>query len=316
MARLTARKVETARAGRHSDGGGLLLDVKATGKASWLFRYQIGGRRRDMGLGPARGDGAVPLAEARLHAAQAREALRAGADPLERRAAAAAEAKAAALAAARGKTFRDAAALFIEANAAAWRSAVHRRQWTNSLRDHAHPLLGDLPVADIGTAEVMAVLEPLWRRAPETASRLRGRIEAVLDYARARGWRSGENPARWRGHVAHMLPPRRRLAPVRRHPSVAWQRAGALAAELRAQEGIAARAVEFALLTASRSGEARGARWSEIDLDAAVWTLPPARMKSGREHRGLGDAGGVAAAARGDGRRRQLRRRAAGRRPR
>jgi integrase len=239
-----------------------------------------------MGLGPARGDGAVPLAAARLHAAQAREALRAGADPLERRAAAAAEAKAAALAAAaRGMTFRAVAMAYIEANAAAWRSAVHRRQWTNSLRDHAHPLLGDLPVADIGAAEVMAALEPLWRRAPETASRLRGRIEVVLDYARARGWRSGENPARWRGHVAHLLPPRRRLAPVRHHPSVAWQRAGALAAELRAREGIAARAVEFALLTAARSGEVRGARWSEVDLDAGVWTLPPARMKSGKEHR-------------------------------
>jgi integrase len=131
----------------------------------------------------------------------------------------------------------------------------------------------------------MAVLEPLWRRAPETASRVRGRIEAVLDYAKARGWRSGENPARWRGHVAHMLPPKRRLAPVRHHPSVAWQRAGALAAELRAQEGIAARAVEFVLLTAARSGEVRGARWGEFDLDAGMWMLPPARMKSGREFR-------------------------------
>jgi integrase len=131
----------------------------------------------------------------------------------------------------------------------------------------------------------MAVLEPLWRRAPETASRLRGRIEAVLDFARARGWRSGENPARWRGHVAHMLPPRRRLAPVRHHPSVAWQRVGALAAELRAREGIAARAVEFVLLTAARSGEVLGARWGEVDLDAAVWTVPAGRMKPGREHR-------------------------------
>lgn len=177
------------------------------------------------------------------------------------------------------------AGLYIAANEAGWRNAKHRAQWVATLEAYAYPHMGDLPAGAVETAHVMAALEPIWREKPETASRLRGRIEAVLDYAKARGWREGENPARWRGHVANMLPARGKVAKVKHHAALPWREIGGFMATLRAGSGLAARALELAILTAARSGEVLNARWSEIDLEEAVWTVPAERMKAGREHR-------------------------------
>jgi integrase len=283
--------------GRYGDGAGLFLLVRPPspkqaaagakdGGRFWLFRYRVAGRMREMGLGAVDGKGAVTLKQARDKAAELHRLVKDGVDPLAQRAVAAAAAKAvAAEAIARAKTFRDVAELYIAAHESGWRNAKHRAQWGSTLAAFAYPHMGDLAVADVATAHVMAALEPIWHAKPETASRLRGRIEAVLDYAKARGWRSEENPARWRGHVANMLPKRSKVAPVKHHAALAWQEVGTFMTELRAAEGLAARAVELTILTAARSGEVLNALWSELDLDEAVWTVPAARMKAGKEHR-------------------------------
>jgi integrase len=212
--------------------------------------------------------------------------VRAGRDPLEDRQADAEAKRAAALAAqARAKSFRDVADAYIAGHEAGWRNAKHRTQWSATLEAYAHPIMGSLPVADVDTGHVMAVLEPIWRTKAETASRLRGRIEAILDYAKARGWRSGENPARWRGHVANMLPNRAKVQPVEHHAALPWREIGGFIAALRPMDGLAAQALLLTILTAARSGEILGSRWSEIDLSEAVWTIPGSRMKAGREHR-------------------------------
>lgn len=177
------------------------------------------------------------------------------------------------------------AAAYIAAHEASWRNAKHRQQWGNTLADYAFPVLGKLGVGMIGTADVTRVLEPIWRDKPETAARVRGRIEAVLDYAAAREWRTGENPARWRGHLANILPARAKLARVEHHAALPWRDVGAFMATLAEQEGIAALALRFAILTAARTGEVIGARWGEIDASNAIWTVPAARMKAQQEHR-------------------------------
>jgi integrase len=284
---LSAAKVaKEKKPGRYSDGGGLQLFVKPSGTAVWVLRYSAGGTRRDMGLGTARGPGAVTLAEAREKAAALRRMVGAGTDPLEyRRAAEAAAAAAAQAAAARTRTFDEVARLFLEAHERGWRNAKHRAQWAMTLREYAGPHLGRLPVADVETAHVAAALRPLWHDKPETATRLRGRIEAVLDYAAVHGWREGANPARWRGHLDKVFPRRAKVRPVEHHAALPWPELPALMAALRARPAVAARALEFAVLTAARSGEVLGARWSEVDLDGAVWTVPARRMKAAREHR-------------------------------
>ena len=208
-----------------------------------------------------------------------RRLLREGVDPIEHRRAARAEG-----ARARGKTFRDAAERYLVANAGTWRNEKHRYQWRATL-EAAHAVFGDRPVASVTTGDVTAVLEPIWSAKTETAKRLRGRIEAVLNYAAAQGWRSGENPARWRGHLSNILPPPRRIARVEHHAALPWAEVAAFMAELRAHSGVAARALEFTVLTAARTGETLGATWSEVDLDAALWTVPARRMKAGKEHR-------------------------------
>ena len=182
-------------------------------------------------------------------------------------------------------TFRSAANSYLASHAASWRNAKHRAQWGSTLETYAYPHLGDVPAAEVATGHVLAALEPIWRVKPETAARLRGRIEAVLDYARARSWREGENPAAWRGHLCELLPSRFKIAPTGHHAALPWKEAGAFLAALRAQPGIGARALEFAILTAARSGEVLGATWGELDLGAKVWTVPGSRMKGGREHR-------------------------------
>jgi integrase len=283
---LTAVKVRTAKPGRYGDGGGLYLLVRGPEARFWLFRYTREVKMREMGLGPASGPSAVSLADARVKARKLHDVVREGRDPLlERDAEREAKAALAKMTAIRLTTFREVADAYIAAHEASWRNAKHRQQWSNTLDTYAFPILGDLPVADVDTGAVMRVLEPIWREKAETASRLRGRIESVLDYAKARGWRDGENPARWRGHVANMLPNRSKVQPVEHHAALPWREIGAFMADLVDQKGLGALALRFAILTAARTSEAIEARWAEIDMTAALWTVPPTRMKAAKEHR-------------------------------
>lgn len=283
---LTAVAVRSLGVGRHADGDGLYLLVKGPEAAYRLLRYVHNGRMREMGLGPARGKRAIRLAEARDRAASLFRLHRNGIDPLGVRETEAAARKAAAQAeAAAAITFRTCAGHYLAAHESAWRNAKHRAQWRTTLDTYAMPLFGDLPVAGIGTAHVVQVLEAIWQTKPETASRLRGRIEAVLDYAHTREWRAGENPARWRGHLANLLPARSKIAPVEHYAALPWKDVGDFMAELAKQPGAAALALRFAILTAARTGEVIGAKWDEVDFAAATWAIPAARMKARREHR-------------------------------
>jgi integrase len=270
---------------RFGDGGGLYLQVAVGNTKSWLFRYTLRGKAREMGLGPAgEKPPTVPLAKARLMAAQNREVLREGRDPLVERAAARV-ARSRAEADAAERTFSAAAVALVDSKRSGWRSTKHAAQWMATLEVHAFPVIGDLPVHDVGTDEVLRVLRPIWERIPETASRLRQRIEAVLDAARVKGWRVGENPARWKGHLAGELPQPRKVKRVRHRPALEWRDIGAFMAALGEREGISPLALRFVILTAARTGEVRGMLWREVDLDAKVWTVPADRMKAARLHR-------------------------------
>ena len=283
---LTAQNVKVAPVGRHGDGDGLYLLVRSKEVAFWVFRYTRGGRMREMGLGRARGNGKVDLADARQRVRELRDIIRKGVDPLEQRDAAAEAAKAAAQQAAiKAITFKTVAEGYIAVHAAGWRNAKHAAQWTATLVTYVYPHFGDVPVADVGTEHVLAALHPIWKAKPETAGRVRGRIEAVLDYAKAMKWREGENPATWRGHLVKLLPSRSKVAPVIHHAALPWAEIGTFMKLLRAQPGVSARALEFAILTAGRSGEVLGATWGEIDMTSKTWTVPAPRMKAGREHR-------------------------------
>lgn len=267
--RLTARSVATiAKPGRHADGGNLYLNVSASGARSWVFLYKFAGRQREIGLGSARD---VPLARARELAADNRKKLASGTDPLLAK-----KTPSAVL-------FGDCADQFICAMESAWRNEKHRAQWRMTLSVYAKALR-PIPVEHITTEEVLQALKPLWSTRPETASRLRGRIEAVLNYAKARGLTSGENPARWRGHLDNLLPRRGRLTRGH-HAALPIKELPAFIRRLRETRCVSARALEFAILTAARSGEALGAKWSEIDENLGLWTIPAERMKAGREHR-------------------------------
>lgn len=293
--KLTAVKVKAlAKPGRYGDGGGLYLQVRENGK-SWLFRYKLNGKARAMGLGDAE---EVSLADAREAAGRCRVLVRQGVDPLDQR-----QEQRQKVATPRATTFADVCEMHLRAHSAAWRNAKHRQQWVNTLATYARPILGDMPVASVDTEGVMRVLEPIWAEKTETASRLRGRIESVLDYAAARGWRSGENPARWRGHLSKLLPARAKVQKVEHHAALPWREIGAFVSALRDRAEIAARALEFTIMTAGRTGEVLGARWEEIDPAKAVWTVPADRMKAGREHRVPLSAGALSAlaAVRADG---------------
>ena len=232
-----------------------------------------------MGLGPC---DAVTLADARGRAVEARRLRLAGVDPIEARASARAKAR---LEAARSITFQDAAERYMEAHKAGWRNAKHTAQWRNTLETYAYPVLAPLPVQGVDVALVLKVLEPIWAAKTETANRVRGRIESVLDWASARGYRLGENPARWRGHLENLLPRRSRVQKVEHHRALPYGEIGAFMASLRRQQGAAAGVLEFLILTACRTGEVIGARWGEINIGEAVWTVPAERGKSGRQHR-------------------------------
>lgn len=265
----------------HFVGGvaGLALQITHTGARCWVLRAAVGGKRRHMGLG---GYPDVTLAGAKEAARAARAQISDGIDPVAER-----QAKRSALAAAVAATmtFSEAAEKYITAHEAGWKSAKHADQWNNTLTTYAYPVIGKISVGDIETAHIMRVLEPIWTIKTETASRLRGRIESVLDWATVRGFRKGDNPARWRGHIEHLLAARTDVQKVEHHAAMDYREVGAFLVDLRKQEGLGARALEFAILTAARSGEVRGATWSEIDLDAGVWTIPKERMKAEKEHR-------------------------------
>lgn len=262
--------------GTYNDGSGLYLRVGEAGK-SWLYRFKLNGKANWMGIGSLND---YSLAEARDKARECRKLLDQGINPLEARKAA----KAAALEA-EGQTFKLMAERYIKAHEAEWRSAKHTAQWTATLTAYAYPLLKDKPVHSIGVNDVLEVLEPIWTAKPETASRVRGRIEAVLDYAAARKLRSTENPARWRGNLDHLLPRRSKVAKVEHHAAIPYADLPALMAKLAESKGVSAMCLRFTILTAARSGEARGAKWAEIDMAAATWTVPAERMKAAREHR-------------------------------
>ncbi|MGI8570481.1 MAG: tyrosine-type recombinase/integrase [Methylocella sp.] len=271
--KLTARGIAgISRNGRHSDGGGLYLSITKDGGRRWIFRFTVRGRVREMGLGSAIW---VPLAEARQLAGKAREAVRAGIDPIDaRRSGMATEAA--------RKTFGQCATAVIAKKSLESKSPEHRRQWKSTLENHCAPLW-NMPVGEIDMAAVLSVLQPIWPKIPETASRLRARIEAVLDYAKAHGLRVGENPAAWRGNLKLVLPKR---GSTRGHHAAMDYKAGpAFMAQLRQQDTMASMALQLLILCASRSGEALGMTWSEIDLASKIWTIPASRMKGAILHR-------------------------------
>ena len=264
--------------GRYGDGGGLWLQVRSAENRSWLLRYKFDGRPRQMGLGPVE---LVSLAEAREAALEARKLVFRGVDPIEQRKAA----KEARLAHASAYTFQQVAERYVAAHEAGWRNEKHAAQWKATLEAYAHPVFGSRSVAAVDVGLVMRALEPIWREKPETASRVRGRIESVLDYATARGWRHGDNPARWRGHLENLLPKKSKVAQVEHHAALPYSQVGMFLAGLRTAEGVSARALEFTILTAARTGETIGATWSEVDFETGTWTIPGKRMKAGAEHR-------------------------------
>jgi integrase len=264
--------------GMLGDGGGLYLSIRPSGSKAWAFVWTEGrsledgkqskGKRNELGLGSYP---AVSLAKARKLAAECREAIAAGENPI------------AARRREQEPTFRECADKFLASMESQWRNEKHRAQWRMTLAEYAKPLASKR-VSAIGTDDVLGVLNPIWQKRPETASRLRGRIERVLDFAKARGWRTGENPALWRGHLKNILPARQRLTRGH-HAAMAYQDVPAFFQSLANREALAARALEFLILTAARSGEVLGATWNEFDLDAALWTVSGRRMKAGREHR-------------------------------
>ena len=285
--RLSQATINSAPRGMHADGGGLYLHVNGRGAKSWIFRYMKDGRAREMGLGSFH---TIGLADARKRAAERRRELLDGIDPLQVREKKRHQAK---LDAAKAITFEQCAARYIAANKAAWKNPVHAKQWPSTLQTYVYPVFGALPVQAVDVGLVMQALEPIWTAKAETASRVRGRIETVLDYAAARGWREGENPARWRGHLDKLLPKTSKAKRAVRqvtgrqehHAALSYGEIAAFLAELRQQPGMAARALEFLILTAARTGEVIGARWEEFDLAEKLWTIPAARMKAEKEHR-------------------------------
>lgn len=278
--KLSAKLVENLSSpGYYGDGDGLWLQISGSGSKSWVFRFTLAGRRREMGLGSLN---AVSLSIARERTRQCRLSLSEGKDPIvERNAARTSDV----LRKSRLKTFDQCAAAYINAHRASWKNAKHIAQWESTLANYASPVFGALPVSDVDTDLVIKVLRPIWNAKTETAVRLRGRIEAIIDWATVSKYRSGDNPARWRGHLENLLADPNKVAPVVNFPALPWRVIAAFVRDLRAREGVSARAVEFAILTACRSGEVRGASWDEIDLEAKVWTVPATRMKAGKEHR-------------------------------
>lgn len=284
---LTAKGVESkTEPGYYADGGGLYLRVSKEGKRNsagvktWAFLYTIAGRAREMGLGPVSD---ISLAEARDLALDLRKQIRQGIDPIDaRQKARDAQAKEAS----KRFTFAEAAKEYIDAHRAGWKNAKHADQWTNTIATYAAPTFGHLSVSDVDTGLVVRVLKPIWETKNETANRLRGRIESILDWSATQGYRlPGDNPARWHGHLENLFPKPSKVQKVKHHTALPFPETGSFIKELRKQQGMAALALEFTILTACRTGEAIGATWDEIDLKEKVWTIPAGRMKAEKEHR-------------------------------
>jgi integrase len=285
--RLSDRRVRTAPAGMHSDGGGLYLRVTSGSGGAlnryWIFRFadRVTGKDRQLGLGALH---TIGLALARDAARECREMLLRGKDPIEHRRA---QEASQALGAAKTMTFDECRDAYIAAHQAGWSNAKHGKQWASSLKTYITPVFGHLPVGAIDDGLVLKALEPIWTTKPETTARVRGRIESILDWAKVRGLRAGENPARWRGHLRHLLPAKTKMhkGKVKHHAALPYTRIGEFMADIRSRPGIPPRALEFAILTASRSDEVLGARWEEIDWATSTWSIPAERMKARQEHR-------------------------------
>jgi integrase len=269
VGKLTARKVTTAKPGKYSDGGNLYLVVSQSGSRKWVLRFTWRGRAKEMGLGSA---GSVPLAAARENATSARRKIAQGLNPIDDRKRTSGV-----------PTFGEVADEVREALSAGFRNEKHKAQWKSTLATYAAALRAK-PVDTVATDDVLAVLKPIWTAKAVTASRVRGRIEKVLDAAKAKGFREGENPARWRGHLDHLLPRPSELARGH-HAAMPYDEVAGFVADLRDREALAALALELCILTAARSGEILGMRWDEIDLGKKIWRVPAHRMKAGREHR-------------------------------
>lgn len=277
--RLTAKQIENLPDGMHADGGNLWLQVSNNGVGkSWIFRYDFNGKRQKIGLGSLT---RITLATARKLAQPLREELGMKRDPRITLLAQRAEH---ANASARAITFKDVAAMCIKAKRGEWKNPKHAQQWENTLVQYVYPEIGKLNVADVTTELILRVLEPIWFSKSETASRIRQRIETVLDYATVKKYREGDNPARWKGHLSHLLAAPSKIKKVEHQPSLDYKEIPKFMAELRVREGYAARCLEFIILTAARSGEARNATWSEIDLDKRVWIIPGEKMKAEKPH--------------------------------
>ena len=279
---LTAKKVEREkRPGRYRDGQirGLYLQIGPTGGKSWGLRYERDGRERWLGLGPA---DTFSLKEARERARAARQLLTDGIDPIDHR-----KAERAKLAAAKAKLliFREATQRYFDQHGGKWRNPKHRAQFLSTLKQYAFPMLGNMAVSAIDTPAVLRAIEPIWMEKTETASRVRGRIESVLDWCTVRGYRTGDNPARWKGHLSEVLPARGQVAKVNHHAAMPFSELPSFMAELRKREGVPARALEFAILSAARTGEVIGAKWDEVYHGEKTWMIPAGRMKGGKEHK-------------------------------
>lgn len=269
----------TREPGLYADGGGLYLQVTHADARSWIFRFMLNGRARSMGLGSLH---TLTLAEARSKATECRKLCLDGIDPIEARQRVRSAAQ---LDAAKAMTFDACAEAYIEAHKKGWQNEKHIDQWRNTLATYASPVFGSLPVQAVDTGLVMRVIEPIWGDKTETATRVRGRIESVLDWAATRGYRQGENPARWRGHLQNLLPKRSKVQRVEHHAALPFVQISEFVASLRQQGGTSPLALEFTILTAARTGEVIGATWDEIDLNERAWSVPAERMKGGREHR-------------------------------
>lgn len=280
IGKLTAVAVRAQKnPGLYNDGGGLYLQVTERGAKTWIFRFMLMGRRRDMGLGALH---TISLAEAREEARRCRQLVREGIDPIDKRKSERLAARAAALPA---MTFKQCAEAYIRAHEASWKNDKHTAQWTSTLTAYVYPMIGNLLVNAVDTGLVMKVLDPIWVAKTETASRVRGRIEVILDWATVRKYREGENPARWKGNLDKLLPARNKVQKPEHHSALPYDQISGYMKDLRGQDGVAARALEFAILTAARTGEVLAASWTEFDLEKRLWTIPAERMKAGREHR-------------------------------
>lgn len=280
MGKLNSLSVQRiCKPGRHGDGGGLYLQVLKSGTRSWIFRFMINNKSREMGLGS---QGLVSLSDARIKATACRKMLLDGLDPIEEKKS---FRQAKALLDAKAMTFAQCAEAYIDSHRAGWKNAKHADQWTNTISTYANPIVGHLSVQSVDTTLVMKVIEPIWFKKTETASRVRNRIELILSWATVRGYRTGENPARWRGHLDKLLPKRSNVQLVKHFSALSFNEMGSFMERLRVLDGVAPLGLEFQILTACRTSEVIGARWSEINIAEAQWIIPASRMKAKREHR-------------------------------